>query len=323
MAASRKLRQPEVPARLAEFLARRLPREARLCVGLSGGCDSVSLLHALVQCWPIAQISAVHVHHGLSPHADAWADFCVDLADSLAVPLALHRVTVDRCAGLGLEAAARTARYAVFAGQSCDALLLAQHRGDQAETVLFNLLRGSGLLGAAGMPSDRIEGGLRILRPLLSVTRLAIETYARDQGLSWVEDESNSDLQFSRNYLRHRTLPELAERFPGCEGALAGAAERFGEAQALLDELALQDWRLAADGDAARLAVLRTLSLPRLKNLLRYRLRLLGWQAPVANRLNEFARQLQVAGPDRHPELCLPAGRMFCRHGAVHWLAEK
>ena len=93
--------------------------------------------------------------------------------------------------------------------------------------------------------------------------------------------------------------------------------------QDLLDELAALDWSLVAENGSARLSVLRTLSVSRLKNLLRYRLRVLGWQPPVAARLNEFARQLLVAGPDRHPELRLPAGRMVYRHGAVHWLAEK
>lgn len=323
MAVSRKLPQADLPDSLAAFLTTRLPRQAHLCVGLSGGCDSVSLLHALTACWPVSQISAIHVHHGLSPNADAWATFCIEFAHSLAVPLDVRRVSVDLTGGQGLEAAARQARYAEFSRLACDALLLAQHRGDQAETVLLNLLRGAGVLGAAGMLSDRLEAGVRILRPLLGVSRAAIETYAAAQRLSWVEDESNADTRYSRNYLRHRVLPDLTARFPACEAALAGAAERFAEAQDLLDELAALDWSLAAENGSARLSVLRTLSVSRLKNLLRYRLRVLGWQPPVAARLNEFARQLLVAGPDRHPELRLPAGRMVYRHGAVHWLAEK
>lgn len=323
MAATRNSRSPELPARLGDFLAARVAPAERLCVALSGGCDSVTLLHLASRLGLGERLSAVHVHHGLSPNADAWAVFCANYCAALGIPLTVRRVAVAAATGSGLEAAARDARYAAFAACDTDCLLLAQHRGDQAETLLFNLLRGSGVTGAAGIPVERRYAHLRLLRPLLDVARSEIEAYARAAGLAWVDDESNADLGFSRNYLRHQALAALGERFPGAEAALAQAAGHFAEAQGLLDELAAQDWLAAADGEAARLAVLKTLSLPRLKNLLRYRLRRLGWQVPVAARLNEFARQLLAAGPDRHPALALPAGRMVCGRGRLHWLAAK
>ncbi len=305
--------------RVSSLLAARIGPTQTLCVGLSGGCDSVTLLHLLCQLGYRERLTAVHVHHGLSPHADAWADFCTAYCADLGVPLILRRVAVDRKSGSGLEAAARQARYAVFAEIPGDWLLLAQHRGDQAETLLFNLLRGSGLTGAAGMPVQRVFADKQLLRPLLASSRAEIEAYARQVGLGWIEDESNADLGFSRNYLRHQTLVDLSQRFPAAESALAQAAGHFAEAQGLLDELAAEDWARAAEGDSARLAVLKALSLPRLKNLIRYRLRQLGWQSPVASRLNEFCRQIQTAGPDRHPALELPQGRMFCRHQRLFW----
>ncbi len=323
MAATRNSRSSDLPALVGDFLATRIAPADTLSVGLSGGCDSVALLHALSVLGLTNRLQAIHVHHGLSPHADAWADFCTDYCSRLGVPLVLRRVVVDTGSGSGLEAAARAARYQVFSEAAGDILLLAHHRGDQAETVLFNLLRGSGVTGAAGMPIERRFGEKRLLRPLLGVARGEIEAYARQAGLDWVEDESNRDTGLSRNFLRHEALIALGQRFPAAEAALAQAASHFGEAGELLDELAKLDWQRASDGDAAAMPALRQLSLPRLKNLLRYRLRALGWQVPVASRLEEFAHQLLTAAPDRHPELQLPDGKMRVAQRRLHWLAGK
>lgn len=323
MAASRNSLSADLVERVGAFLATRLAPQERLCLALSGGCDSVVLTHVLSRLPLDGRLSAIHVHHGLSPNADAWADFCARYCRDLHIPLSVCRVAVDRGAGEGLEAAARRARYAAFADCAADCLLLAQHRGDQAETLLHNLLRGTGVTGAAAMPIERRFGALRLIRPLLDVARSEIESYARLHGLEWVEDESNGDLALTRNFLRHQALGLLSERFPAAETALAQAATNFAEAAALLDELAELDWVQASAGDAARLVVLRQLSLPRLKNLLRHRLRQLGWRVPVAARLEEFARQLQSAAPDRHPELVLPEGTMRSGRGLLRWLSEK
>lgn len=323
MAASRNSLSANLPERVGAFLAARLGPDERLTVGLSGGCDSVVLLHLLARLGYAGRLDAIHVHHGLLPNADAWAQFCADYCLRLGVPLAIRRVVVDLSLGLGLEAAAREARYQVFAETAGDCLLLAHHRGDQAETVLFNLLRGAGVTGAAGMPVERPFGKRRLLRPLLDSSRADIEAYAGQAGLAWVDDESNADTSLTRNFLRHDALVALNQRFPAAESSLAQAACHFSEAAGLLDDLAVLDWQQTSDGDAARLPALKTLSLSRLKNLLRYRLRQLGWQVPVASRLDEFARQLQSAGPDRHPELRLPGGTMRAARGLLHWLPEK
>lgn len=326
MAASRnKPSADDLPGRVGAFLAARLAPTESLCVGLSGGCDSVVLLHLLSGLGLGGRLSAMHVHHGLSPHADAWAEFCSDFCGRLPVLLKIARVSVERQSGLGLEAAARAARYAALTQCGADNLLLAHHQGDQAETLLFNLVRGAGVTGASGMPPVRSLGKGRLLRPLLGVARSTLEDYARLHGLPWIEDESNADTRYSRNFLRHEVLPLLGERFPAVEASLAQAAAHFGEADELLAELAAVDWQNVSEmtGVSASMPRLRQLSLPRLKNLLRHRLRTLGWQVPVAARLDEFARQLLAAAPDRHPALQLPDGVMRVAERQLHWLSQK
>lgn len=326
MAATRnKLSTDDLPGRVGEFLATRLAPAECLCVGLSGGCDSVVLLHLLSRLGLGERLAAIHVHHGLSPNADSWADFCAAYCGRLGVTLRVVRVNVDRQSGLGLEAAARAARYAALADSDAEVLVLAHHQGDQAETLLFNLLRGAGVSGAAAMATERALGRQRLLRPLLGCRRGELEAYARQHDLAWIEDESNGDPRYSRNFLRHEILPVLSRRFPAAESSLAQAARHFAEADALLAELAAADWLMAcADGsELPALSVLRRLSPARLKNLLRYRLRELGWRVPVASRLDEFARQIMTAAPDRHPELDLPDGRIRMAHGRLHWLTQK
>lgn len=322
MAASKSNPSSKLRAQLKEFIAARTGPADRLCVGLSGGRDSVVLLHLLVGLGLNGRLSAIHVHHGLSPQADAWADFCRALCGRLGVPLVVERVAVPRDSGFGLEAAARRARYAAFTGCGADCLLLAHHQGDQAETLLFNLLRGAGVTGAAAMPVERLLDGLRILRPLLDVPRAAIVSYAAEAGLAWVEDESNANVDFSRNFIRHDVLPLLEGRFPGATERLVSAAGHFAEADLLLVEQAAADWADLVVHDALPLASLRRLSPPRLKNLLRHRLRVLGWGTPVASRLDEFARQLLEAEPGRRPQLRLPEGEMRVIRGCLRWYSH-
>lgn len=322
MAASRNKPPTDLLKRVADFVATRLAPDEPLYVGLSGGCDSVVLLH-LLSCLGFGErLRALHVHHGLSPNADTWADFCSAYCHQLNVHCLISHVEVNQTSGLGLEAAARAARYAAFSDLAPSSVFLAHHAGDQAETLLFNLLRGTGVSGMAAMPVERRQGNIRILRPLLGATRLDIESYAQHHNLAWVTDESNLDRHFSRNFIRHDVLTVISERFPAAERALSQAAAHCAEADALLTELAQADWLNVADGSVANLSRLRQLSPIRLKNLLRYRLRQQGWRTPEASRLEEFVRQLLVAAADRHPQLDLPEGRMRVAQGSLHWLAR-
>jgi tRNA(Ile)-lysidine synthase len=298
MAGSRKSRSTErLQAAVAGCLHRHLKADERLVVALSGGVDSVVLLHAICSVRP--PDAAIHVHHGLNSEADRWTDFCHDLCMRWTIPLMVERVDVERDSRDGLEAAARRARHGVFDRVAADRVALGHHRGDRAETMLFNLLRGAGVRGAGAMR----ESNGRLLRPLLSVGRDDIADYAASFGLDWVEDASNADVRYSRNFLRHRVLPVVCERFPAAEARLASAAARFGEAAVLLDDLALLDMGGRLPEFPLDLDVLGRLSEPRARNVLRFLLALHGVGVPSEERLAEALRQLLTASNDRHPAI--------------------
>jgi tRNA(Ile)-lysidine synthase len=305
---------------LSAFLATRLRPGQRLCVGLSGGRDSVVLLHALSQLALPIELSALHVHHGLSANADAWAAFCAEFCRACAVPLHTVRVDVPRASGVGLEAAAREKRHAAFADCAADWLALAHHRDDQAETVLLNLLRGAGVAGAAGMLPERPQpGGPRLIRPLLDVPRTAIEAYAAQHALAWIDDESNDDVHYRRNYLRRAVMPRLAERFPGAPQALARAAGHFAETAGLLDELARLDrTAVAPQGGGIALAAFNTLSRPRARNLLRFELVSAGFRAPETRWIDEALRQLASARATAETCVSTPDGELHAYRGQLH-----
>lgn len=310
MAASRNRLPADLSAGFAAVLQAHLPAAAELWVGLSGGRDSVVLLHLCKTFWP--RVRAIHVHHGLSPHADAWADFCATLCRDWEIPLSIVPVRVEPDAGRGLEAAARAARYRAYRESGARYLALGHHRRDQAETLLFNLCRGSGVAGAAAMPVCRAEAGLWLLRPLLTWAIADVERYARTAGLAWVEDESNQDIRYRRNFLRQRILPRLAEVFPAVEANLARAAGHFAEAWGLLDVLARQDDAVL---EAQRERLLQ-LDPARQANWLRWWLRQIGWQVPEAAALSEWLRQLAVA--EGAPELRLREGSVCVWRGQLY-----
>jgi tRNA(Ile)-lysidine synthase len=207
-------------------------RGKRVAVGLSGGLDSVVLLHLLRGLAPRfgLRLSALHVNHGLSPNAQDWQRFCSSLCLDLEIPFKALKVRV-RKGKLGLEAAARAARRAAFLKAGADAVAVAHHLDDQAETVLLNLLRGTGLEGASGMPAVSALGRKKLLRPLLSMPRSAIRAYAAEHRLAWIEDESNADEALTRNFLRLRVGPLLESRFPRWRENLARAARHFAAAE--------------------------------------------------------------------------------------------
>lgn len=286
-------------------------------MGFSGGLDSTVLLHAASRHAVDARLrlSALHVHHGLSSHADDWADSCREACEKLGISLTVLRVEVPTRSGEGIEAAARRLRHKALSDQPADWILLAHHADDQAETVLHNLLRGTGVRGAAAMPEARG----RVLRPLLGLGRDVLVEYATSHELAWVEDESNADLRYTRNFLRREIIPAMAARFPRVGEQLAAAAGHFGEADALLDDLAVLDLGTCRPEFPLPLTLFRQLSDARGRNLLRA---MLGWhklQPPDERRLKEFSRQLRTAGTDRHPRLDLPRYSLWCEAGNLHF----
>jgi len=285
---------------IAQRLEASLPAGAAICVGLSGGLDSVVLLDLLARVGPARGhvLSAVHVHHGLSANADAWAASCKKLCDERSIPLSVERVTVPRPAPEGVEGAARAARYAVYSARPEPVVALAHHLDDQAETLLLQLLRGTGLGGLAGMPELRALAPRRValFRPLLDVPRAALHAYALGRGLAWVEDESNASLRHDRNFVRHEIAPLLDRRFAGWREAAARCARHAGCASELLVELAQRDGAPAGAGEGLVLAP--ELPPARRANALRAFLALEGLAMPSEARLAEIARQLYDARPD-------------------------
>lgn len=312
MAASRKSPSSDrVPAAIAGCLNRHVQADDRLVVGFSGGIDSVVLLHALRAFHP--SVAALHVHHGLSVNADRWSDFCESLCASWGVRLGVARVDVERGSRDGLEAAARRARHAVFGASDTEWIALAHHQGDRAETLLFNLLRGAGVRGAGAM---RERNG-RLLRPLLDVDRTEILAYAEAHGLVWVEDDSNADVRFARNYLRHRVLPVMRQRFAAADSRLASAAGHFAEAADLLDELAVLDLGGAAPEFPLAVEVLARLPESRARNVLSYVLRRSCIAIPGEARLDEALRQFLTADADRHPAVNFGGTKLCRRRGRI------
>jgi len=298
-----------LPGRAAAGLAPHVPAGSSILVGLSGGLDSVVLLHLLARLarqysW---ELSALHVHHGISPHADAWAAFCTQLCENHGIPLHIEHVDITTLRAMGIEAAARKLRHEALARQPVDFIALAHHQDDQAETLLLQLLRGAGVKGGAAMaPVKRLHRRPSLLRPLLDISRAELEAYAHAHALSWVEDESNADESYPRNFLRRRVLPLLEQRFPACRATLARGARHFAEADALLDVLAQQDAQGAFDGetlDVSRLAGFDTL---RAKNLLRWFIQRCGALMPENPRLEEMLRQLCAAREDA--QVCIKWG---------------
>ena len=287
-----------------DFLRRHSIEGKRVCVALSGGMDSIVLLDAVDQLKPVLNIDvhAIHVHHGLSSNADLWAAFCANICAAHNIALTTMKVHVDKNSRAGLEGAARAARYAAFADDGSPFMLLAQHADDQAETVLHQLLRGTGLKGLAGMGEMRIVSASQtVLRPLLCVSRADIELVARARNLKWIEDESNDDTVHTRNFLRHEITPLLAQRFQHYRSSLARAARHASEADEMLEALAKID--LQWDGENAFAQTLDFLPMPRQINALYH---WLGWQkiaAPSQLQLADWAVQLFRVGAAGKPQL--------------------
>lgn len=294
-----------------------LPHDTRQClVAFSGGLDSTVLLHQLMllrAVKPALQLRAIHVHHGLSPHADSWVAHCQQLCAQWQIPLTVVRVTLTDT-GEGLEAQARKARYRAFADALLpgEVLLTAQHLDDQCETFLLALKRGSGPAGLAAMPEQMPFAGTQLIRPLLQQTREALQQWAQQYALRWIEDESNGDDSFDRNFLRLKVLPQLAARWPHFAQATARSAALCGEQEQLLDELLAEELAAATcENGALRLAPLRELSDIRRAALLRRWLAGQGALMPSRAMLHRLWQEVALAREDATP--CLRFGEFTVR----------
>ena len=323
----------------------------RLWIAYSGGLDSSVLLHAASVCFgrlasqpaalpqppaqppippppgpsPSPELRAIHVDHGLHPESARWAEHCRTQARRLGVPLTERRLGLRRRKGESLEALARTARYAVFSELLApdDVLATAQHRDDQAETLLLALLRGSGVRGLAAMPVVSELGAGLLLRPLLGFSRAEVLEYAEHEGIPWIDDPSNADVCLDRNLLRHQIIPLLRGRWPSLDLTLARSASHCAEAAGLLDGAA-DEWLARLGGQRpGTLSVdgLRALSQVRCRLVIRRWLAREGFRPPASAVLDRILAEALCAAPDRAPLVAWPGCEVRRHRGDLYALA--
>ncbi|CAM8368270.1 tRNA lysidine(34) synthetase TilS [Candidatus Methylopumilus planktonicus] len=273
-----------------------------MTIALSGGIDSVVLLHLLHQLQKTQNftLKASHVHHGLSKNADKWVKFCEKLCTKLSVPLDVHRIKLPQKKSLGIEGEARRLRYEKLLQAKTSLIVLAHHEDDQAETFLLQLIRGAGVKGLSSMA--RFDATRRLWRPLLNTSRIDIESYAKKHKLKWIEDESNNNIDFDRNFIRSKILPILKNRFNHIIKVISRSSSHLAEAQHLLDDLAKIDLKKCLKSNKYKyklqVKTLNKLSLSRAKNVLRYWLELNDQIMPSRDLLDELLRQVLTAKKD-------------------------
>ena len=254
------------------LLQKTFPNINHIEVALSGGIDSICLLHLLshlsTKCGFL--LSATHINHQISKHSNYWEDFCHQICDSLNIPITSTKVIVNLNGGNGLEAEARKVRYEVFKQSKANVLALAHHSDDQSETVLLQLLRGGSPKGLAAMPKVRKlnnKNNTQLWRPLLNITRTQLEKIALEEGWVWIDDDSNTNTQFKRNFLRHNVMPILLKEYPDYKNQFMRASQHAADAADILSEVADTDLKiLLIDDRTINLDILTTLSPARQRN---------------------------------------------------------
>ena len=308
-------------APILQEISQQLRPDARIWVAYSGGLDSTVLLHILSQSSLVPHVRAIHINHQLSEMADDWEHHCIVTAHAFGVPCDIEKVDIIN-AGRGVEHAAREARYSAFEKTLAkgDIILFAHHCADLAETVLFRLMRGAGLKGLAGMQAKRRLGQGELFRPLLNESRLDLLDYAQTHLLHWVEDDSNQNTDFDRNFLRHHIFPKLQERWPDAKQKIARSSQWLDEADGLLSEYAEEDLSAcsrekARFGERIALEIFSQYSKQRQKNIVRFWCDQLGHTLPDAAQLEQIDTVL-LAKEDAQP--CLAWGRCELRRYQNH-----
>jgi tRNA(Ile)-lysidine synthase len=298
-----------------------------MTVALSGGVDSIVLLHLLhsLQKKYRFTLNVTHVHHGLSKNADKWVKFCEKLCAKLSISLDVHYVKLPQKKSLGIEGEARQLRYEKLLQSKSDLVVLAHHADDQAETFLLQLIRGAGVKGLSSMA--HFDESRKLWRPLLNTSRIDIEKYAKTHKLKWIEDESNQNIDFDRNFIRSKVLPLLKNRFNHIIKVIYRSSTHLAEAQNLLDDLAKLDLKsyLKSVNYNHKLQVktLNKLSLTRAKNVLRYWLELNDQMMPSKDLLDELLRQVLKAKKDAELKIELSKAFEIRRYKDEIYLVRK
>tara|TARA_B110000008_G_C16931948_1_gene549072 strand:- start:95 stop:1444 length:1350 start_codon:yes stop_codon:yes gene_type:complete len=293
-------------------------------VGLSGGVDSMVLLNVLFQLKTKLnlKLNAIHIHHGLSKNADHWCEVCLDECKKLGVDFSQKNINIDNSEGIGIEAAARKARYQMLHQLSDEFLATAHHQNDQAETLMLQLLRGSGLKGLASMPLFDKER--RLWRPFLKISRDAIEEYAKNNNVRFVEDESNQNTEFDRNFLRLEIFPRLIKRFPQTIKSLGRSADLVAEGLNLNKAIANEDAKNYFSEDFIKLntKIFRTFPRDRVVNLIRWWLEKNQQKMPSQKIMDQIYNQIISAKKDAQINIHISSKMSVRAYKDFLWLVK-
>ena len=274
-------------------------------VAFSGGVDSHVLLHSLAvlrqHCF--FELRAVHIHHGLNPKAGDWQSHCESVCRDLEVELITHRLDLSS-SHENIEARARDLRYDFFASllEENDCLLTGHHQDDQAETVLLQLLRGAGPKGLSAMPASSVLGKGSLLRPFLNISRDELLSYAAEHQLSWIDDDSNHNTRFSRNFFRQEIMPLLKQRWPSAAETIVRSAKHCAETEKLLEEFIAPLFNgCLLENNALSVIELKKLTPLQQKHVFRQWLFHCGFASPNERKLENCLRVFLTAAQDRHP----------------------
>lgn len=300
-----------------------LPHEAAIKVAYSGGRDSHVLLHILWQLrakMPSLPVSAIHVNHGLQAISTQWANHCQSICEAYQIPFLLIPLQLKVPPGESLENVARTHRYAAFSShlQERDILVTAHTQDDQAETFLLQLIRGSGPLGLAGIAPLKTLGKGQLARPLLTISKKDITHYAEQHQLNWVEDPTNTDIRFRRNFLRHEILPKLESLDIGVITSIARSSQHCANSQQLLEEYLRKDLMNCLGATPVTLNLLSLKKFSRFKQeaLLRLWLKDQGIVSPSTKKLRVILDQMFMAKEDAMP--CVTWGNKQIKRYKAH-----
>lgn len=316
---------PELLQACLAELENQAGKPSRYVIAFSGGLDSTALAHALSSAKTGVPVVAIHVDHRLHEDSARWSEHCKVFAQSLGIEYRSRAVTVQLESGKGPEASAREARYTALHAEleHGDWLLSAHHREDQAETLLLNLVRGSGPAGIAGIGAVRRFGPGWLARPMLYTDQASLRDYADLHGLDWIDDPSNTDRRFDRNFLRHDILPRLKARWPDIAARLQRSATHAGEAATLLSDLAAIDLEtLGSRPEHLPIDGLLAMTPGRQRNLLRYSLRLLGLSTPTALQLERILGEVIAAREDAQPHVSWPGASVRRYRNGLYLLPE-
>ena len=278
-----------------------------LAVGLSGGVDSIVLLHILktLQEHKDFKLKAIHINHGISPNADIWENFCKQQCSLIGVELSTHKTTVIKNGGESLENNARIARYNYLLNNDSSVIVLAHHKKDQVETVLSQIMRGSDVHNIASMKTISQKQDKTIWRPLLDVPKDMIENYAHEFNLSFINDESNSDITYLRNFIRLRVLPLLLEFDKDVEGKILKLPNQLQDILSIVDDVTTNDLKYLLDNNSINLDKFRELSISRQTQVINSFIKSQNLALPTTKQIQEFIRQALDSKWDREPSLTL------------------